>query len=402
MRSGVDWQPRGTTGGLPPGTDPLCLWITTVAVVVGLVAGLVSARWDRAEPAGRGGAAGAAGGPPGSARRDGQHAAMPALRGAAGTGLRLLARSAVACDSVTYQGVEILDWRGPGGASASALDVWHQHGTGEASESDATGPAWPLGMRRPAPASPLGQSLPSAMDMSARQVSLLAANYRVTAAGQARVAGRAARIVTVRRPGGGLAARFWLDRATLLPLRREVYDGSGRLAGTDSFVSLRVGPRAAAGKPAGSARPWRDDLAPAQLAVLRGHGWLLPGPLPEHLALLDARETGGRAPVVHLAYSDGLSLVSVFIQRGHLPTELAGWRQVAVDGHRVYSDDPGDFSVAWSAHGFVYTLIAQAPASTVSQVVAALPHGDAGRAPGFIDRFRIGARRLLSWLTIPR
>jgi sigma-E factor negative regulatory protein RseB len=399
MRSGVDRQPRRAAGGLPPGTDPLCLWITTVAVVVGLVAGLVSARWDRTEPAGR---AGVAGGPPGSARRDGLPAAAPAPRGAADAGLRLLARSAFACDSVTYQGVEILDWRGPGGESASAVDVWHQHGTEEASESDATAPAWPLGMRRPALAPPPGPSLPSAMDMSARQVSLLAANYLVTASGQARVAGRAARIVSVRRPGGGLAARFWLDRATLLPLRREVYDGSGRLAGTDSFVSLRTGPRAAAGKPAGSARPWREDLAPAQLKVLRGHGWLLPGPLPEHLALLDARETGGQAPVVHLAYSDGLSLVSVFIQRGHLPAVLAGWRQVAMHGHRVYSDDPGDFSVAWSAHGFVYTLIAQAPASTVGQVVAALPHGDTDHAPGFLGRLRIGTRRLLSWLTISR
>jgi hypothetical protein len=50
---------------------------------------------------------------------------------------------------------------------------------------------------------------------------------------------------------------------------------------------------------------------------------------------------------------------------------------------------------AWSAGGFVYTLVADAPMATVSQVVAALP--DNG-GPGFWVRMARGLRRLVSWL----
>jgi sigma-E factor negative regulatory protein RseB len=42
----------------------------------------------------------------------------------------------------------------------------------------------------------------------------------------------------------------------------------------------------------------------------------------------------------------------------------------------------------------VYTLIADAPASTVSEVVAGLPHQD---QPGFWVRMARGFRRLASW-----
>lgn len=88
-------------------------------------------------------------------------------------------------------------------------------------------------------------------------------------------------------------------------------------------------------------------------------------------------------------------MVSVFVQRGHLPARLNGWSQVALEGHRVYTGDPDDHSVAWSARGFVFTLIAAAPRETVGQVVAALPHDD---RPGLFTRIRHGLHRLLAWV----
>ncbi|MDR0345671.1 MAG: hypothetical protein LBI49_21680 [Nocardiopsaceae bacterium] len=394
MRPRLDSPARGAAGGPPPGTDPVCLWITTVAVVAGLVAGLVTAGQPGPEAVPGGRPAQAALLPPTASR-------LPQQSGA---GLRLLGQAAAACQSVTFQGVQVLTWWGQAGASAAAVTVWHRRDRAALTQAARSPAAWPRGMHRPAQAQTAGLDLPSAIDMTARQVLLLAANYRVAAGGQGRVAGRAVRIVTVRRRDGTLAARFWLDRATRLPLRRDVYATTGALAGSDAFVSLRVGSAAAAGMPGPAARPWPRDLAFSQLVALRGRGWPVPDPLPGHLLLVDARETASPAGrVVHLAYSDGLSLVSVFVQRGHLPTVLTGWRAVGMAGHRVYADDPDGISVAaWSAHGFVYTLIGQAPAATVGQVVAALPHSDRQRAPGLLGRLRLGAHRLLNWLTLSR
>jgi len=99
-------------------------------------------------------------------------------------------------------------------------------------------------------------------------------------------------------------------------------------------------------------------------------------------------------PVIDLDYSDGLSLVSVFLQRGELPRALPGWQEITLRGSAVYSTDPDSRSLAWSARGFVYTVIAEAPAATVDQVVDSLPH-DA--RPGFWGRIAKGMRRLASW-----
>jgi hypothetical protein len=162
-----------------------------------------------------------------------------------------------------------------------------------------------------------------------------------------------------------------------------------------AFVQVRLGLPVA--RPAVAARPWGDALAPAQLTALRARGWPLPGPLPANLALLDARQEithAGR--VVDLDYSDGLCLVSVFVQRGHLPPQMSGWTEVVLRGRQVYADDSAGQGIAWSAHGFVYTVVAAAPEQTVGQVVAALPY-DGG--PGFMARLARGLHRLWSWLS---
>ncbi len=97
--------------------------------------------------------------------------------------------------------------------------------------------------------------------------------------------------------------------------------------------------------------------------------------------------------MIDLDYSDGLSLVSIFLQRGQLSGALPGWREIALRGRVVYCTDPDLRSLAWSAHGFVYTVIAEAPPTTVDQVVDTLPH-DSG--PGFWGRIAHGLRRLAS------
>jgi len=227
--------------------------------------------------------------------------------------------------------------------------------------------------------------------MSPRLVALLNANYQVAAVGWGQVAGRMARVVTARRDGR-LAARFWLDKATTLPLRRETFDGHGHVVSDAMFMALTVGAGVAGAPPGAVPRQW----VTARPARLRARGWPLPGPLPDDLALLGARQGSTAAgPVVDLDYSDGLSLVSVFLQRGHLKSRPPGWSRMALGGSLVYADDSGGQTFVWSARGFVYTLVAAAPPQTAAQVVAALPHNS---SPGLLARLRQGLHRLVSWL----
>ncbi len=51
----------------------------------------------------------------------------------------------------------------------------------------------------------------------------------------------------LRHRDGRLAARFWLDTATKLPLRRETYDRRAQLVSEDVFMSLKLGSPAARG-----------------------------------------------------------------------------------------------------------------------------------------------------------
>ena len=77
-------------------------------------------------------------------------------------------------------------------------------------------------------------------------------------------------------------------------------------------------------------------------------------------------------------------MISLFVQRGHLPAQLNGWSEVALRGDHVYASGRDQRSVAWSARGFVYTLIADAPDQTLDQVVVVLPHnGGQGFSAGW-------------------
>jgi sigma-E factor negative regulatory protein RseB len=300
-------------------------------------------------------------------------------------GLRLLGQAAQASQVMSYEGTELTSDPGVDGEDTTITKVWHSGGgltLTQISSADADV------MRSPAGVFGLTRAL----------VGLLGQHYVAMYRGTSYTAGRPAALVEVYRFDGSLAARFWLDRQTLVPLRRELFDPSDRRIGEDAFVQVRFGggatkpvmAKAAASAAVNAGPAWATAASPAELlASLAGQGWRLPTTLPGGLPLYEAASSGkGTAKVIDLEYSDGLAVVSLFVQRGTLASDLAGWKPVNLGGQRVYLSGR---SVTWSWHGLVCTMITDAPPLTVVRAVAALPSG----APaGLLARLARGFDRL--------
>jgi sigma-E factor negative regulatory protein RseB len=306
-------------------------------------------------------------------------------------GMTLLGKSAAAGTAASYQGVELIAERGVSGSQTVVSDVWHRGGLTVTQTSNAGLPA----SSQPYVSYDVGSRSPEGVfGLTTTLVALLSKHYVAVYRGTGLAAGRPALIVELHRPNGSLAARFWLDKQTMVPLRRDVYDTSAELVSEEAFVQVRFGaltPAPAVTATAGtSGSAWTAAAVPAQLvAGLDRLGWRLPAALPGGLPLYTAaRSQTGAGQVVDLCYSDGLSVVSLFVQRGTLASKPAGWQQVTLPGHQVYVAGQ---SVIWSGGGFVYTMLADASPQVVTQVVASVPQE---AAPGVFQRLKRGLDRL--------
>src|SRR5262252_9316930 len=166
-------------------------------------------------------------------------------------GMLLMAEAVAACRSVPYRGVQIVAWSSPEGSSSYLLDVWHRPGGPElARDDDASDGSGSLGF----PAS--GGGTVGVLSLSAGMLELLRLNYVLEYEGVGTSSNRSARIVAVRRHDGTLAARFWLDAATGLPLRREMFDRSGRRVSEGAFIDLQIGDQELGEVPTEAGRAW--------------------------------------------------------------------------------------------------------------------------------------------------
>ena len=235
---------------------------------------------------------------------------------------RLLARAAAAPAVTPYRGVQFVSAWTSGGATSEVVDVDHVPGKGTTVRSDGTvmAPARQMTLRGRRGAVDRGRW---------RGRVLLAAHYSLSVVGRDTWPGAPS---TSWRPGGPgprparhEAARFWLDQETGLVLRREVYDGRGRVTRANAFVDVSVGSRGerlARHRQQGLGdhdRPGRADRD----AGTAGHcPKVLPGPLRWSTPAAGTATGGG---IMHLSYSDGIATVSVFEQRGRLDADgLAG------------------------------------------------------------------------------
>ena len=350
-------------------------------------------------------AARAATGGPNAGRATAGRAPTAGRRPSAVLAVQLLAQAARAAIVTSYQGEEVVT-RWSQGSSGSVLvsDIWHVSGgqtvtqTLDAGASSSSQPYLSSDDDGRAPEGVLGVTIPL--------VQLLETHYIMAYVGAGSADDRTAQVVEARRADGSLAARFWLDDATKLPLEREVFDTAAHVISRDVFINVRFvkqgSASAGSGAPAPASAPadpqglWTDPFSQAQLLALRARGWLVPAQLPGGLSLYTGAETEASAgTVLDLGYSDGLSVISVFEQRGHLPASLAGWQKITVAGHAVFVAEPDQRSLTWSGRGMVYTVVADAPTQTVDAVVGALPHD---KPPGFWKRMTRGLVRLASWV----
>jgi sigma-E factor negative regulatory protein RseB len=306
--------------------------------------------------------------------------------------MHLLAQAAAAGQATSYQGVEMTSQSGVAGSVTVVSQVWHQGGGLTLIRT--------LDGVTPVVSYDTGDSSPAGVfGVTGAQVTLLGKHYVAVDRGAATSGGRPATIIEVYRFDGSLAARFWLDARTRVPLQREDFDTADKLVSDESFTQVRFGPLTVPPTAAAtegqalapsSASAWVAASSPATLvASVAKRGVRLPGTLLAGLPLYAAGWSGtGAGQVTDLEYSDGLSVISLFVQQGTLAASMAGWRPLSLDGYRVYVSG---HSVTWAGHGEVYTMIADAPPQTVTEAFAALP---AGGQPGLADRFGRGFDRL--------
>jgi len=321
-----------------------------------------------------------------------------AVAGSDAAAQELLQRAVLAESATVYQGVELMsvvdDGAGPQGTNEAeatqVVTVTHLPGEGTvlvetAADGTATRAAF---------------SAAAGGEDSARPnvlLGLLDRTYQLRFGDSAVVAGRNTRQVVARRPDGTVAARFWIDAATGLLLRRDLLARDGRVVRHSEFVRLTLAATSPRHLPVMLPAVTGHTLSDSDLDTWAGRGWPCPRQLAG-LSLFDARsESGDGGPVLHLTYSDGLSTVSLFVQPGTLdPAGLAQTSAATVAGQAVRLRSGMPRGVVWSGQGYVFTVVADAPSDTVEALVAALPHTQAD--DGGLSRIGRGLGRLVSWL----
>jgi sigma-E factor negative regulatory protein RseB len=299
-----------------------------------------------------------------------------------------------ASSRVAYAGVQYVSAWCKGGSASQVVDVTHVPGTGSLVAVHGT-------------AATAGSAVFTAEDgtvdgsdaaVEDGPVTLLARNYHLVVAGRDAVAGRPAFIVEARKANRAVAARLWLDEDTGLALRREVFDSTGAITKASSFVDLTIGHAHLAKRlPTPMPDAWSDRVPVNAVVTLSSAGWATPGVLAPRFQLTDVRRlTTDGDTILHLTYTDGLSAISVFQQRGRLDAQrLDGFRPTRVSGAEVYALDGIPYRATWSASGVVYTVVGDAPDEVVQAVIAGLPHERA--AAGVMSRLGRGVDRVASW-----
>ena len=177
---------------------------------------------------------------------------------------------------------------------------------------------------------------------------LLRANYYLTVDPKPRVyAERKVSLVTVKRPRGHtLARKFWIDAGSGLILKREIYGDDGELAVTRAFTDITYHPKPSSEgfSLAGLSRlpgvhtvenssPSEDPIKPTLVSGQLAGKAYAPSTLAGYRLVGASATTVAGKPLLHLRYSDGLNLVSLFEQKrtqARRPTRVKGMQKTQI------------------------------------------------------------------------
>lgn len=146
------------------------------------------------------------------------------------------------------------------------------------------------------------------------QPATLLAYYDAKLGGSERVAGRPCQVVMLEpRDGYRYAYNLWLDKQTGLPLKSRIVNQNGSVVSMFVFSEIQVGR-------APDAELFRNELAgkliqKASLDQPAAVGWnVTPPPGFARVQAAVRALPGKQEPVTHLVFSDGLSVLSMFVE----------------------------------------------------------------------------------------
>ncbi len=326
---------------------------------------------------------------------DSTPAGLPALSekrsGDARAALRLLRRAVLAPQRIAFHGIRVVESLTARGAESAVVEITHSPGQGtrfDVADSDASEQAWFVS----------DTDSGKGVDRD-RSLARLTSAYDLHMDGSQRLHGRAARVISVSQDGQ-VSARFWIDEATGLLLRKEMYV-DGRLVRWSGYSSLDTG----SGEfmehlpPQMQTAP-TTSLSTSVAAALNDKGWTCPEWLTRDFRLVALHQVDADGGVMHAEYGDGMSTVSVFEERGSLdPSSLAGFRSATVAGRRVHLKDGLPTTVVWQSGDTVYTVVTDAPEQLVGQLVARFPDDEEVESHGVLFRIGSGLTRMASAVT---
>jgi sigma-E factor negative regulatory protein RseB len=211
--------------------------------------------------------------------------------------------------------------------------------------------------------SPLRGSLPSAEGISS-------AHYHVAFMDSSRVAGRDAQIIAIRpKDSYRYGYRLWIDEATAMPLKSQLWDDQGSVVEQILFADIKLPDSI----PESRVKPslivdsfvWtRSDGPTDETKAEQASAWLATE-MPAGFTLMTAvtkMTPGGKRPMEQLVYTDGLASVSVFIEDGVAESDQAeGWSQIGAAN-----------AYTTTLEGRLVTAVGEVPARTVEMIALSL------------------------------
>ena len=183
--------------------------------------------------------------------------------------------------------------------------------------------------------------------------------YRLSVEGVDRIAGHAAQRVSLEaRDQQRYGYRLWFDKVSFLLLKAQTLNEKGGVIEQVAFTDVVIGGTVDASRVKPSivnTTGWRTETNRMVAVDLAQDGWSVAQPVSGFRKVMEVRRAfGGREDIGQMVFSDGLAVISIFIEPAAPHDAPAG------------EASKGPVNVVTERHGdFWLTIVGDAPASSV-------------------------------------